>query len=143
MGTPFDEVIDMALITIRDYKIDNLYVVNKPIFDVLFEGLLRKAKPKFVGCFQSLDIDLASKSFISTLTDKEIDIMADLINIVWFTSKVQDVTEFQGHMSDREYKKHSEANNLAKKTDYLDRLKEKLRQDIVDYHIADLSKCGL
>jgi len=140
LGTPFEKVIDMALLVIQDFRLDNLYNVNKATFDLLFEGWLRKAKPKFVGCLQSLDIDLETKSFISILSDKEIDILADGIVIVWFTNKVQDVSEFGGHMSDSEFKKHSEANNLAKKKEYLDGLQEKMRQDITDYHIQNLDK---
>lgn len=142
MGTPFDEVIDMSLITIRDYKLDKLYMVDKTTFDLVFEGFLTRVEPDFI-CFQSLDYDLLSKSFISTLTRLEISILADLIVMCWFTSKVQDVTEFQGHMSDREFKKHSEANNLAKKTDYLDGLREKLEQKTTRYSLVNLDKCGL
>ena len=69
---------------------------------------------------------------------QEKNILADLMVIEWFTSKIQDVTQFQGSLSTREFKKFSEANNLKVKSEYKNRLIENVEQAITDYQVAHL-----
>ena len=57
----------------------------------------------------------------------------------WFSGKINDVTQFQGHLNNKEFKAHSEAANLKEKSEYLDRLREKINQDEVDYQLMNLN----
>ena len=47
MATSFDSVIDMALIIIRDYKLDALYDSDENSFKQVLQGYMLKGLPKF------------------------------------------------------------------------------------------------
>ena len=81
MGTPFSEIIDMAMIGIRDYKLDTVFENDPEIFEKIMIGYLLKSVPKFTGCKQSLEYDLDTQTFNSTLDAIEIDILADLVGM--------------------------------------------------------------
>lgn len=132
MGTPFSDVIDMALIVIQDYKLDALD--DNDLEDVLI-GYLVKSVPKFEGCMQSLDYDKDTQTFNSTLNNKEIDILADYTVITWFQQKLQDVLEFKEALQDLDFKRYATGQNFKPRMSYLNELREKVRQDITDYQL--------
>ena len=88
MATTFNDIIDMALITIQDYKLDELYSTSQANFETITEGFLLRGLPKFNTCRQSLDYDLNTKSFVSTFTPLEISILSDLWVEEWFEYQV-------------------------------------------------------
>lgn len=148
--TYFSEVYDYSLITIKDYKLDKLAKEDYDSFLLYLESILIRAIPKFDGCLNSLEYEYIEEEnengeikrvpvFKSDLTIKEKSILADLMIITWFTSKVQDVTQFQGSLNTREFKKFSESNNLKQKNIYLMQLKEEFEQEITDYQNNNLS----
>lgn len=139
MATPFKDIYGLAMITIRDYKLDNLYKLDKEAFFLTLQGFLIRGKDRFVSCIKPLDVDEVQGEFLSDLSDMEKSILADLTVIEWFTSKTQDVTQFQLHLSDKDFRTYSESNNLKEKSEYLDRLREKCRQSMVDYQLQNLS----
>lgn len=143
MGTPFDNVYDRALTTIQDYHLDKIAKTQYDAFIQFMEGVLLYSIPFFDKCKTSLSYDIDSKSFNETLSDKEVNILAEIMVTKWFEGKVQDVTQFEGKLSNREFKTFSEAQNLKMKSSYLDGLREKYRQDITEYsllpqHFADI-----
>lgn len=141
MATSFETIYDRALVTIGDYKLDALAQADYEAFLLHLQGILERAVPDFTLCEQSLDYDTASTppAFTSTLNNKEINILAELMVYNWFSGKINDVTQFQGHLNNKEFKAHSEGANLKEKSEYLDRLREKIAQDEVDYQLMDLS----
>ena len=141
MATNFDTIYDRALVTIKDYQLDALAQADYEAFLLHLQGILERAVPDFTLCSQSLDYDTESTppAFTSTLNNKEINILAELMVYNWFSGKINDVTQFQGHLNNKEFKSHSEGANLKEKSEYLDRLREKIAQDIVDYQLMDLS----
>lgn len=137
MATTFNDIIDMALITIQDYKLNEMYTTNQSDFETITEGFLLRGLPKFNTCRQSLDYDLETKSFVSTFTKIEISILSDLWVEEWFEFQVNNVTQFNGKMTTNDFKHYSEAENLKQKSDYLDRLREKRFQEMTNYDYAD------
>lgn len=140
MGTPFEDVYDRALITIVDYKLNSLAQSDYTSFLLYMQGILVKSIPDFDECFTSLDYDLSliEPSFENYLSNKEINILADIMVYNWFSGKINDVTQFQGHLNNKEFKSHSEAQNLKEKSEYLDRLREKYKQSIIDYQVSNI-----
>ena len=68
MATSFDSVIDMALVIIRDYKLDALYDTDTESFNLILQGYMLKALPKFeVSSVKSLAYDLENRTFIEEL----------------------------------------------------------------------------
>ena len=136
MGTSFETVYDRALITIQDYHLDNVAKNNYNAFVEYLEGMLIMSVPYFDKCMQSLDYDLTSKTFNSTLTNKEINILAEIMVTTWFTSKVQDVVQYELKLTNREFKTFSESQNFKVKMQYLDELREKYSQDVNQYSLS-------
>ena len=83
MSTSFDQVIDLALVTVDDYKLVKLYNQSQEGFQKWCDGFLLSAIPNFFQCRQSLDYDLSTRQFVSELTNVEISILADLWIIEW------------------------------------------------------------
>lgn len=153
MGTAFEKIYDRSLVTIIDYKLDKLAKNDYDAFLLHLESILINSIPDFDGCLKSLDYEYVEVEnedetvsqvpcFVEDLDNKEQSILSKLMIITWFTQKVQDVTQFNGSLSTREFKKYSEANNLKQKDAYLNGLIEKVQQEITDYqlsHIESLS----
>lgn len=141
MATSFETIYDRALVTIEDYKLNALAQTDYEAFLLHLQGILERAVPDFTLCNNDLTYDTESTppSFVNTLNNKEINILAELMVYNWFDGKINDVTQFQGHLNNKEFKSHSEGANLKEKSERLDRLREKIDQDIVDYQLMDLS----
>ena len=116
MATSFDDIIDMALVTIQDYKLNNLYSANPASFEMITNSFLLKGLPEFTNCKTPLTYNTQSRTFLNTLTPLEISILADLWVYEWFNWNVQNVTQFQNKMSPSDFKHYSEAENLKQKS---------------------------
>ena len=141
MATSFETIYDRALITIDDYKLNALAEADYDAFLLHLQGILERAIPDFTSCLNDLSYDVESTppTFTGTLNNKEINILAELMVYNWFSGKINDVTQFQGHLNNKEFMAHSEAANLKEKSEHLDRLREKINQDEVDYQLMDLN----
>jgi len=138
MGTTFETIYDRALITIQDYHLDKVAQEDYKAFTDYLQGILVFSVPYFDKCKQSLAYSITEDeaSFNSTLTEKEINILAEFMVINWFNGKVQDVVQFESKIHNREFKTLSEAQNFKAKILHLDELREKCRQDITEYSLS-------
>jgi len=136
MATPFTTVYDRALIVIDDYHLDEVAQTAYQAFLKFWEGVLIFSVPYFDKCQQSLTYNTTTQTFDSDLTEKEINILAEIMVTSWFEGKVQTVSQFEQKLSNREFKMFSEAQNLKVKSDYLDKLREKYNQDIMQYSLS-------
>lgn len=140
MATSFDVVIQSGLTNIDDYKLVKLYNQDETAFNKWVDGFLIAAVPDFVQCRQDLTYDADSRQFNSDLTQMEISILGKLWAIRWFTRETQVNTEISlGININGGVNRHSEAQNLKEKSAHLDKMREKVRQDITDYQVQDLS----
>ena len=140
MATSFDSVIDMALVIIRDYKLDDLY--DTDAFNLILQGYMLKALPKFeVSSVKSLAYDLENRTFIEELDSIEIDIISDWTVIMWYTDQLQDVLEFKEPLRDVDFNRFATGQNLKLRQSYLEELRRKAKQDATNYqflHINDI-----
>lgn len=138
--TSFDMVIDLALTTVADYKLQKLYSQNQDDFLTFCDGLLIRAVPNFYQCKQSLEYDATTREFSSELTALEVGILADFWVIEWMSREVQNASQFQLKLKvNNAFTFNSEAQNLKEKTSWLDRLRERVYQKILEYQLEDLS----
>lgn len=142
MGTAFSEIIDMALLSIQDYKLDQLADDSPDDFDLITEGFLLRGLPSFTNCKTSLAYNSENRAFVENLSFLEISILSDLWVYEWFAQKVQNVTQFQGKMSPSDFKHYSEAENLKQKSEYLDKLREKHSQKMMEYSLQHPENWG-
>lgn len=141
MATSFDSVIDMALIIIRDYKLDALYQEDAGSFNLVLQGYMLKGLPKFeVSCVDSLAYNLETRTFERELSDVEIDIISDWTVIMWYTDQISDVLEFKEPLSDVDFKRLATGQNLKPRQAYLQELRRKAKQDATNYQFMHIDK---
>ena len=63
MPTSFDEIIDLALTLIDDYKLVKLYNQSQPKFLAYCDSVLIAAIPNFFRCNQSLEYAAETRNF--------------------------------------------------------------------------------
>jgi hypothetical protein len=141
MATSFDSVIDMALIIIRDYKLDALYDSDENSFKQVLQGYMLKGLPKFeVSSIKSLEYNLTNREFVEDLDDIEIDIISDWTVIMWYTDQIQDVLEFKEPLSDVDFKRLATGQNLKPRQAYLQELRRKAKQDATNYQFMHMNE---
>lgn len=140
MPTSFDQVIDLALVTVDDYKLVKLYNQSYEGFQKWCDGFLLSAIPNFFQCRQSLEYDATTRQFVSDLTETEISILADLWVISWLLRETQNSAKINALLqTSGSFKTHAASQNLKEKSAYLDGLREKVYQKITDYQLQDIS----
>ena len=140
MATSFDSVIDMALIIIRDYKLDALYESDAESFQTVLEGYMLKGLPKFeVSCMKTLNYNTDTKEFDEDLTSVEIDIISDWTVIMWYTDQINDVLEFKEPLRDVDFNRLATGQNLKPRQAYLEELRRKAKQDATNYQFQYLT----
>lgn len=144
MPTSFDEIIDLALTLIDDYKLRKLYNQSEAKFLMFCDSLLLAAIPNFFRCNQSLDYSTATRQFNNQLTSLEISILADLWILEWFKKETQDSRKINALLqSSGSFKSHSAAQNLKEKTTYLDGLREKISQKMTNYQLQNIDNISI
>ncbi len=136
MGTSFNTIYDRALMVIDDYHLNELAQTSTTSFIEFWQGILTLSVPLFIQCENDLTYDVAGESFNSTLTEMEINILSEIMVLNWFEGKTNIVSQFELKLTNREFTTYSESPNLKEKRNYLNRLREKYRQDIEDYQLS-------
>lgn len=140
MGTSFDDVIEMALMIIRDYKLVELYKADDDEFRTVLQGYMLKGLPKFeVSCIDSLEYDLENRTFTRDLSSIEIDIISDWTVIMWYTDQLNDVLEFKEPLRDVDFNRFASGQNLKPRQAYLEELRRKAKQDATNYQFQYLT----
>ena len=138
--TKFDDIIDLALIKVNDYRLSKLYAKSEVDFQTYVDGFLISAIPSFVECRQSLDYNLEEREFNVDLTNLEQSILADLWIISWYERDNNTYAFYRQHLqSASSFKNHSESQNLKENSTYIDKLREELDRKKVSYQLEDLS----
>lgn len=137
MATPFSAVYDQALMLIKDYRLIELYNASATDFETYLQGWLIPAIQDFKNCDQSLLYE--DGSFAVTLTDRNIVILAKLMLKYWLKKELDDITQMNLHISDRDFKIYSEAMNMAEKRKRYDTLREELAQELTEYSLDSIN----
>lgn len=138
--TNFEEIYDLAKITMIDYRLDNLAIKDYDAFLTYFRALLMKGKAKFTGCLASLKYEKIGDEyfFVEDLEDSVKDILANTIILTWWETQIQDVVVFQPHMSTKNFKQLQESQSLKQKSEYKDKLEEELSRQITNYQLEHM-----
>jgi len=134
MGTSLSEVYDLFMQTVTDYRLTDLYTSSTTDFENYLESFIEFAISDFENvCDQSLDYNTTTKEFPDTLSRANKTILATLMTRYWLQKNVNDITQMNLHVTDRDFKIASEAQNLREKTNALNVLKEACSQLLNDY----------
>ena len=114
--TPFENIYPLAMITIQDYRLDKLAVIDFESYLLHLESILVNASGRFYGCMQSLEYNLTTPPYFKNdLTQAEQDILADYMVLVWFTRNTNDVIQFNEGLQGKDKKSHAKSQNIKAK----------------------------
>ena len=119
MSTELREVYDFFMMKITDYRLDTLYNTSDTAFEDYLQLWLDMAIVEFAMCDQSLAYNNETKVFDELLTSQNKVMLATLMVKYWLKKNVNDITQMNLHVTDRDFKVASEAMNLREKKDYL------------------------
>ena len=126
-NTNYSEIIELVLILISDYKIDEIFEsYDERGLLQLLTPYFKKANGEIAIKSPSLNItrDDDLQEFNRQLTDAEQLIFAKEILIAYLTKEVNDILQMQLHLQDGDFKTHAAKNNLEAKSSLLETLKE-------------------
>jgi len=136
--TTFDDIHDLTLLVVQDFKLDELYTSSPTNFNTTMDGILIRSIPEFTNCQQDLDdYTLSTRTFNIVLTSTEKSILSKLQVITWLDSKILDVKQLQNHLNDTDFKTFSASQNLKAKMDAREILFEKVSQSMTDYGLKN------
>lgn len=133
MATTLSEVYDLFMLTVTDYRLNHLFDSSEEDFETYLQAWLEFAITEFHMCNQDLNFDNDTKTFPDTLTRENKVILATLMMKYWLQKNVNDITQMNLHVTDRDFKVASEAMNLREKAIYLNHVKETCSQMLSDY----------
>lgn len=133
MGTELREVYDLFMQTVTDYRLIDLFDTSELDFENYLQSFLEFAIVDFRVCNQSLDFDNNTKTFPVVLSRENIVILAKLMMKHWLSKNINDITQMNLHITDRDFKVYSEAMNLREKNIYYESIKEECSQLLIDY----------
>ena len=134
MGTSIIEVADLFTMLVSDYRLDSLYITSGSSgFNTYLEGWLLFAIGDFSVCNQDLAYSTTTQTFTETLTQENINILAQLMVKFWMQKLVQDILQTNSAIQDHDYKTFSAAANLKEKQNMYNAKREELSQLLNDY----------
>lgn len=143
MGTYFSEVYDIFMMTVTDYRLIDLFNSSQEDFENYLQAWLRFSVIEFSSiCDQSLLFDIPTVQFNETLSDENIVVLSKLMMKNWLQKVVNDITQMNLHITDRDFKMASEAQNLREKASYYNIIKEECSQLLQDYSYRKLDWNG-
>lgn len=124
--TSYDEILDLALISIEDYRLDKLAIESPADFKIVLEGFMIRGLSNFDNCRKNLsDRNDEERFFSDKLDDMEKSILADWTVIMWLNKQINDVRQITAMMqNNKEAHRYSEASNLNAKASYRAQLQE-------------------
>lgn len=132
--TPYTDLYDLFMMQVKDYNLNTLFQQSENNLNTYLQGFLILAIPDFNNCQQNLsDRNDTIGTFNFDLTDKEKNILSDLMIIRWLLKEIQDVTQMKNILNDTDFKMYSNANNLSSKQNYLSVLREMVSQEMSNY----------
>ena len=135
--TPYDDIIDLALVSIEDYHLNKLAIDSPNDFNIVLEGFMIGGLANFENCNK----DLSQRSdkdrlFKVKLDEIEKSIIADYTVISWLDKEINDVRQITGMMQNqKEAHRYSEANNLNAKVHRRDQLMEQVATKKTTYSL--------
>lgn len=133
MGTSITKVFDLFMQQGEDYRLIELFNTSETDFENYLQAWLEFSIADFGVCDQDLNFDEYTKEFPSVLSRQNKIVLATLMMKYWLQKNVNDITQMNLHVTDRDFKVGSEAQNLREKSTHLNMVKEQCSQLLVDY----------
>lgn len=133
MGTKLNEVYDYFALTVTDYRLTQLFNESQEDYENFLQAWLEFAIAEFSMCDQDLEFNDETKEFNVVLSRENKVVLATLMMKYWLQKLVNDITQMNLHVQDRDFRVASEAMNLREKATRLTHVKETCSQMLLDY----------
>ena len=139
MASSADSIFDLFLSMISDYRLTTLFQTSgSSVLNLYLEPWLLFSITDFeIVCDQDLTYSTTTQEFTETLTQKNKNILAQIMVRYWLSKEVQDITQMRLHVQDKDFRTFAEANNLREKQSLLNTKREEISQLLVDYKLQD------
>lgn len=133
--TSYDDIIDLMLVSMEDYRLNKLFELNEENFKIVLDGFMIRGLPNFDNCIKNLsDRNDEERQFNVVLNDSEKSIIADWGTIMWLDKEINDIRQITSMLQNRnEAHRYSEANNLKSKMDRRIEMVEFVKQKQTEY----------
>lgn len=124
----------------NDYRLKNLIMQDMELAEEMFEYWLYRAIAIYQNnTNENLEqfVDSTNKVLNTTLTISQLTLLAQTMVLVWLEWNINDITQMNNTLTDNDFKHYSEERNLNAKSEYADRVREKLYHD---YQLYGLRK---
>ena len=109
MSTPYYIIDNSFLNKITD---DYLLTMTDEYLQELIDGFRISSSVKFKQCSKLSDRDDNLKQYNQTLTDEEVEILANLMVLEWLRPQINSIELLKQSMSTRDYKIYSQSRHL-------------------------------
>ncbi len=134
MTTPFQNIFSRFTGKVQDFTLDALFMSDLKAYERYLLGFLKSAIPNFSKCKSNLsDRDDEKMMFNQTLSEKEEEILSILLQAEWAEKEVNNILDMRLALSNSDFRRYAEANNLKAKMDLRDSLLERIDRKIVEY----------
>lgn len=157
MRVTFNDIADRAYTTLlTDYKLDNLLKKDESAFYSFLSGFLVNSIDIFDGCLTNLnyhtekveDFDeetgkITTKIeyvFDADLTSKEAYILSLGVAMGLYRKELDDTTQYRLHLTSKNFKAHSEQQNLQRRLERYGALEEEFSNNIQAYQLSNFDK---
>ena len=136
--TSYDDILDLALVSIEDYHLNRLSVDSPKDFNIVLEGFMVRGLANFKNCKHDLsNRNDEERVFNFELSEIEKSILADYTVIAWLDKEINDVRQITGMMqNNKEAHRYSEANNLNAKINRRNQLIEEVATKKTTYSFS-------
>lgn len=136
--TSYDDILDLALVSIEDYHLNRLSVDSPKDFNIVLEGFMVRGLANFENCKHDLsNRNDEERVFNFELSEIEKSILADYTVIAWLDKEINDVRQITGMMqNNKEAHRYSEANNLNAKINRRNQLTEEVATKKTTYSFS-------
>jgi hypothetical protein len=132
-NTTLSEIYDLFSQTVTDYRLNELFQTSQTDFENYLQSWLQFAIVDFSVCDQDLNYDEYTLEFPEKLSRDNKVILATLMMKYWMQKNVNDITQMNLHITDKDFKTASEAQNIREKQAALNVMKEQCSQLLQDY----------
>ena len=139
MATLASEVFDLFTSITNDYRFTTIYTSSgSSALNLFLEPWLLFSINDFDSiCDQDLTYSTSTQSFAETLTIKNKLVLAQIMVRYWLQKEVQNIQQLQLHLQDRDFRTHSENQNLKEKLNLYNAKREEISQALVNYKLED------
>jgi len=134
------EIFDLFMTLQDDYRLRNIYNTSgSSALNTYLEAWLLQAIVDFKPfCKNTLDYDKNTQTFLEELSLEEKIILSRLMIKYWLNKTIQDITQMNLAITDRDYKRYAESANLKEKMELYKIKVEELSQLINDYTLKNM-----